>query len=249
MKYVTRPNLPENDVTTAIVSGEISKECENTLNMLGVCVIKTKPHPKLYNAVKQHPDMIIHHLGDNNICIEPTAMYAANSLPNANVCSGKSIGREYPYDISYNAARVGGYLICNRRFTESIILENAIKSGVEIIDVKQGYAKCNICVISENAIITSDKGIAEALRNISIDVLFIDDSAVKLKNFSHGFFGGATGKIAPDKIVVNGNIKFHKSGDEIMDFTKKYGIEIISLNDNQIEDIGSILPILEKEYI
>ena len=45
--------------------------------------------------------------------------------------------------------------------------------GYEIINVKQGYAKCSICVVSDNAIITADKGIAKAAIQNRIDVLEI----------------------------------------------------------------------------
>ena len=41
-------------------------------------------------------------------------------------------------------------------------------------------------------------------------------------------------------------MKYHKNIDEITKFAYKYNVEIISLNNEQIDDIGSILPILEK---
>ncbi|MEE0943954.1 MAG: hypothetical protein UIM24_00685 [Clostridia bacterium] len=247
MKYLENPNLPKDNVTTVIASGEISLESEYMLNSFGIDVIKTKPHRKLYNAVAYHPDMQLHHIGHNNVICDSEAIITANQIfDTENICSGNDIENKYPYDIRYNAARVGQFLVCNRDFTDKNIIEDAETKGLEIIAVKQGYAKCNLCIVNENAVITSDKGIKSALVNFPIDVLFVEDDSILLKDLSHGFIGGSTGKIAPDKLVINGNIIFHKNYSEILDFTKKHNVEIISLNNNFIEDIGSILPILEK---
>ncbi|MBQ7794759.1 MAG: hypothetical protein IJ366_09630, partial [Clostridia bacterium] len=233
MKFVSIPNLPENDVAVVIASGEISPESEYTLNSYGITVCKTRPHEKLYNAVKFHPDMVFHHMGDNFAVAELSmSAFFSGIIPSLNICSGNSIKEQYPYDIAYNSARVGQYLICNRAYTDQIIIKNAQENGLDIIDVKQGYAKCNICPIAENAIITSDYGIKSALGKFPIDVLLVNDDSVLLKGFAHGFFGGATGKISCDKLAVNGNIRLHKNADEIIEFAKKYSIEIISLNNN-----------------
>ena len=42
---------------------------------------------------------------------------------------------------------------------------------MNIFDSKQGYSKCSICVVNENAIITEDNGIARLLKNSQIDVI------------------------------------------------------------------------------
>lgn len=247
MRYIEIPNLPNGYVKKVIASGEISLGSEYVLNSYGIEVIKTKAHTKLYNAVKFHPDMQLYHLGGNCIICDEEAVETAGIIfSSENICSGNSVAEKYPYDISYNAARVGQFLICNKQYTDSNILIDAENKGLEIIDVKQGYAKCNLCIISENAVITSDIGIKTAIGNFPIDVLLVEDNSVLLKDFTHGFIGGATGKIAPDKLAINGNIKYHKYSREIIDFAKKHNVEIISLNSGYIEDIGSILPILEK---
>ena len=247
MSYLKVPNLPDREVTDVFVSCDIKYESLETLSKYGVNAIKIPQHNLLYDSVKSHPDMQVYHTGGNRILCEENAKNSVAKLfPLKNICSGNRIGGSYPEDVAYNAARVGNFLICNIAFIAKEIIEEAKKDGLEIINVRQGYAKCNICIISENAIITSDKGIVAALGNFPIDVLFVDDSAVKLKNFCHGFIGGATGKISEDKLAVNGNIKLHKSCDEIINFAKKHLVEIISLNNGYLEDIGSILPILVK---
>lgn len=247
MNYVKIPNLPNNDVSTVFVSEDIGKEAEFSLNSYGIKTVKISPHPKLYNAVKTHPDMQLCHLGGNNIVCDGEVLNRISEIsPIPNICLGSGLAENYPYDIRYNAARVGGYLICNKAYTEQIILDKAAADGVAVIDVRQGYAKCNICILTENAVITSDTGIKNTLEKYPVEVLLIEDSSVVLKDFNHGFLGGATGKISEDKLAVNGNIKYHKNGKEIINFAYKHNVEIVSLNNQNIEDIGSIIPILEK---
>ena len=60
---------------------------------------------------------------------------------------------------------------------------------------------------------------------------------------SYGFIGGATGLIAPDMLAVNGDLKTHPDYNNIVDFCKNYHVDIISLKNGSIYDIGSILPI------
>ena len=165
-----------------------------------------------------------------------------NKMPEIEVIPGKTILKEnYPYDISYNAARVGNNIICNKNFTDDIIIEFANKNGLNLINTKQGYAKCSICVVSNDAIITSDKNIQSVAIKNGIDVLLVNDNEIKLAGFDHGFIGGATGLLNKNLLAVNGNIKLHTNYNEIMKFCAKHNVEVISLNNDEIIDIGSIL--------
>ena len=101
-------------------------------------------------------------------------------------------------------------------------------------------------MIDESAIITSDAGIARACAKYPIDVLTVDDERVRLAGFSHGFFGGAAGKLRRDLLAVNGNIAAHKNTGEIIAFARQRGVDIVSLNGGDITDVGSILAIAEK---
>lgn len=247
MNYVKIPNLPQNEVTAVIVGSDLSNESEYTLNRMGIACIKAPYHQKLYDAVASHADMLIFHTGSDKFICEPEMKdYFERNICSSNICSGSAIQSKYPYDIAYNAARVGNFLICNRGYTDSKIIDCSIQKELDIINVRQGYAKCNVCVLDEKSIITSDAGIAAAVTSYGISVLFTDDCCVRLKGLNNGFLGGASGKLAPDKLAVNGNIKLHKNCDEIIKFAAKRGIEIISLNNDCIADLGSILPILEK---
>ena len=54
-----------------------------------------------------------------------------------------NIDSKYPYDVWYNATTLKDYVICNKAYTDKTILDSHNK---EIINVKQGYSKCNICI-------------------------------------------------------------------------------------------------------
>ena len=114
-------------------------------------------------------------------------------------------------------------------------------NGIRILNTKQGYAKCSICIVSDNAIITADKNIYDAAIKNDIDVLMIDSEGIFLDGYDNGFIGGATGLMEKDLLCINGNIELHKDGKRIKDFCLKYGVRTISLSDEPIKDIGTII--------
>lgn len=228
---------------SVLVDFRISKKSENSLKESGYSVIKTEKCIDLAEPVCGHPDMVACKLSDSDILIKTTLCGLLN-FTNLNIIKGKSnLKPEYPFDIAYNAAVVGKYIFCNEKYTDKGIIEYCKKNGIKILNVKQGYAKCSICIVSDNAIITADKCIYNAAKENKIDVLLIDNKGIILNGYDEGFIGGATGLIEKDLLAVNGNIELHKSRDEIKSFCRKYGVNIISLSDEPITDIGSIIRI------
>ena len=242
--YIKIPNLPTKKVTSVLVDYRMNVTSIKKLNELGISVYKTRYTNSLYNAVSGHPDMVIHHLSDNRFIVSPENFDYFKSIPGIEIIIGKGrLKSSYPDDISYNAARVGDFLIHNFKYTDKNLLEQT--EHLNKIDVKQGYSKCSVCVINKNSIITSDLGIAKKCDNYGIDVLFVDDSKIKLNGVSHGFIGGSCGLISPQLLAINGNLNQHTNCDEIQSFCAKYNVSIISLHNNKIEDIGSIICLTE----
>lgn len=227
----------------AILDYRASAKTADALEKYGFSVILTPKIDHVYTTICGHTDIMVHKLDKNVIIAEPTvADYFKNKMPGIEVLPGKTVLNEkYPYDVAYNAARVGKNIICNKNFTDDTIIEFANKNHLNLINTKQGYAKCSICVVSNDAIITSDKNIQYVAKENNIDVLLVNDNEIKLTGFDHGFIGGATGLIKENVLAVNGNIKLHTNYKEIIEFCGKYNVEVISLNDDEIIDIGSIL--------
>lgn len=229
----------------AILDHRASVKTADALEKYGFKVVLTPKLDHVHTTICGHADTIVHVLCTETIVAEPnTAEYFKNKMPEIEVMPGKTILNEnYPYDIAYNAARIGNNIICNKKYTDDVIIEFANKNGLNIINTKQGYAKCSICVVSNDAIITSDKNIQSVALENKIDVLLVNDNEIKLEGFDHGFIGGATGLIKENILAVNGNIKLHNNYKEILDFCTKHGVEVISLNNDEIIDIGSILAV------
>ncbi len=243
MTYVKNPNIPLKKVGTVIVDYRIDRESVEALKKMGINVIYSTPVKAFYESVNGHPDMQIHHLGDNRfVCIKEVYDYYKEHLPDSAslTCCAENIGGKYPYDVLCNAAAIGGSVVCNEKYTASEITSQYER----VINVKQGYAKCSVAIVSENAAITADTAIAKAMEENGINVLRINEGEIVLDKMSYGFIGGACGLVSNDILAVNGNIKRHSSYAEIQAFCKKYGVEILELNDKTVYDIGSIIPIM-----
>ena len=218
----------------AIIDYRASVKTADALEKYGFNVVLTPHLDHIYTTICGHTDIMVHKLCDKTIVAEPTVSnYFKEKMPEIEVI--------YPYDIAYNAVRIGNNIICNNNFTDSKIIEFANKNGLNLLNTKQGYAKCSICVISNEAVITSDKNIQSVLNKNNVDVLMVDDNKIKLENFEHGFIGGATGLLNENTLAVNGNIERHTNYKEIIEFCNKYGVDVISLNNEEINDIGSIM--------
>ena len=212
-----------------------------TLEEIGAEIIKTPRLASVYNAICGHADIMLHILSGNDIVCEPTVYrYFKKRICNVK-CGKTAVKGTYPFDIAYNAARVGNNLLCMEKHTDEVILNYCAEHGINIINTKQGYAKCSVCAVAENALITSDKNIADCAEKNGIDVLITNDSDIILEDFSHGFIGGAAGLLSGSLLAINGNIEMHRDCKRIIDFCSGYNVKVISLNDGPVTDIGSII--------
>ena len=228
---------------TVVVDFGISNKSIDTLKNLGYRVIKTPENPNVQDAICGHPDMVLCKLKNHDFVADTTFRgFLIKNYKNANFIEGKSILQEkYPFDIAYNCALVGNKLFCNEKYTDKAILEYCRDNDIRILNIKQGYAKCSICIVSDNAIITADKNILNTAFKNNIDVLLVENKGIILKGYNEGFIGGATGLLEKDLLAVNGKIELHKDCDAIKAFCLKHGVNTISLSDEPIYDVGSII--------
>lgn len=227
-----------------IVDFRASKNTIDALLKLNLCVIKTPKLNSVYDAICGHPDIMFHKISDAEAVCEPSVYdYFCSNLPEICITKGLTfLSNKYPGNIAYNSCRLSDKVFCNVTYTDKEILKRYEDMSLKIINIKQGYAGCSICKVADNAIITSDMGILKAAEKNGVDVLLVDNSDIKLEGFKNGFIGGATGLIK-DKLLVNGNVEYHRDHQKIIDFCQKYGVEVVSLNSGEIVDIGSIIAI------
>lgn len=245
MRFVESPNLPDSDISLAMVSGTYP-ELIISLNHLGIHVIPVITRSRLNISVKNHADEVCIHLGGRNILLASGESELKNILEQHDfsvIDSSSEIRSPYPYEAKLNAVRIGRYLIANQNIIDHTVINYNLNNQINIIDVKQGYAKCSTAVIDEHSIITSDRGIAKAARAYGLEALQIRPGYIKLPGCSYGFIGGTCGKISKNKIAFAGRIQDHPDFPEIEEFLKRRKIKPIVLSDSPLTDIGGILPL------
>lgn len=248
-RFIQVPNLPCGKVSMGVIDGRADEIIVSKLNKEGIRVLRTDPCADICGAVSFHPDMFLHHIGGNLIVAPPNAPETTLiklSYEGFNIIRGeKCISRKYPGDIAYNVARIGNYAVCSVEATDRVLLRYLQETGITIIDVKQGYAKCSICVAGQRACITSDKGIYKALCKYDFDVLLISPGFISLYDLNYGFIGGASGLISDDTIFFSGNIKAHPDFIKIEAFLKKHHKKICSVENCSLTDVGTFIPLKE----
>jgi hypothetical protein len=148
------------------------------------------------------------------------------------------VGKEYPASARYNALFACNKLIHNSKITDPEI--SRLNPDCEIIQIEQGYTRCNLVALSDHSFITSDRGIEKVLRHFKMEVLYVDPTSIQLEGFEHGFFGGACG-IHNQTLFVCGSLKFLKEKTAIGSMAAKAGLAIVELYSGYLVDVGTIL--------
>ena len=228
-----------------IVDYRADKDIISNLEKFGLEVILSCKNESVLPALWGHPDMQVCKCSDNTFVACPECYdYYKKELYGfgVDVYKGKSfLSSNYPKDIAYNVARIGDTAVHNFSYTDSEILCHFKVNHVNLINVSQGYSKCNICVVSDNAIITSDKGIYDAVVKDSIEALLICDGNIDIFGWEYGFIGGASGKIGNDVLAFCGDLSKHENFCEIQSFCKKFNVKCVSLSDKRLMDLGSVI--------
>lgn len=247
-RFIILPNLPQTKVSLVAIpkfQANIKKACLEQK----ISVLEIKPSSNLPYAVKHHTDMLVHHLGRNHMISLCDVQENAQKLRQHHfdvVLSSHAPDNVYPKDVLLNVCRVGQYAICNPKYVDFKIMTYLKENNITIINVKQGYAKCSVCIVNETSIITADKGIYNACKRYGLDVLLICAGGIYLDGYDYGFLGGASGLIAKNKLAFTGNIYLHKDADNILKFLEKKKMDFLCLSKEGLIDIGGIIPLKEK---
>jgi len=224
-----------------ITSSDIYSDSRDTLQSMGFEVYNSFNNINVSTPVSKHVDMQLVYLGNNQYLCAPECYDYYSELAKIigfNLIKGETyLSSNYPCDIAYNIIVTEKYAVHNFKHTDSKLAQ-CIKDKIRI-NVSQGYTACSACRVTDSAFITADSGIFKALEKYDVDVLKISQTGVLLPGYDTGFFGGATFKISPNLLAVNGNIKTHPDCDKIISFCQKNNVDVLSLSDNPIMDIGS----------
>lgn len=244
-----KANLPSDAVGYVCVSANVPYEIFENLQMANIHVLSIPCAKNITSPIASHADLIIHHLGNNEFVCEPTLYnFLKKDFANVGIDAvfhkGKNkLKNDYPNDCFYNVARIGDFVFENTKITDKVILDFDDKNYTKKIHINQGYAKCNICVVRENALITSDESVFKAATENGFDVLKIESGHIELNGYDYGFIGGASGLLSRDILAFCGEISHHPDGEKIKSFLRNYNMYPVSLKKGDLIDIGSVLPI------
>ncbi len=220
-------------------------KCAEKLKSFGFEVLCIPRAEYLSSPVASHPDMVLFcglgrlfchakYYSENKELIDKISRGVILTL------SDEETGDKYPYDVLFNCVTLGKYLLCNQNTVSKLILEHAQKKGLEILHTRQGYTKCSVCKVAEDAIITSDTSIHKVCLSHGIDSLLIPSGNIILPDMDCGFIGGASG-VCGDFVYFCGDVDGHPSGNEIRAFCQAHKKGAVSLSDSPLFDCGSIL--------
>ena len=222
------------ELPTIIADGRMPEEAKRNLKKLGD-VLFLNPTETTYKSISAHPDIFFFQTEDGLIYAPNAPKKIVKELKKRKIKlteGKKEVGKKYPETVPYNAVGIGDTLIHNLKHTDSTILslyENHIH-------VNQGYTRCNLVALNENAFITSMedyKEVAETQRRKDAEccastnsateklkaqgsefrvqssefkVLYIDPKQIKLEGHDHGFFPGCCG-VWNNNLIVCGSTK------------------------------------------
>ena len=228
------------------VDYRISKEELLNLSKLNMNPILIPKCNEVYEAINGHPDIQLNILKNKSltqIIVQKNISQSLKEVFKINnikyIVSKKSLSNTYPADIILNSLILENYFIHNLKYSDEELLKS--QNSKVHINVPQGYTKCSVLPVRDNALITSDKGIFESLKDYDFDILLLPPRDILLPSLNYGFIGGVGGMISNDKMAFFGDLDSYKWGNEIKKFLFKYDVSPVSLRKGKLIDRGSLL--------
>lgn len=254
MNFVKSPNLPRM-AKTILIGEKYSELMKKPLKNKGFLVVEIPDNPDVDKRLSGHADLSVLHVGENKLFLAPYLKGSAfaevlKQMGFEIAFSTKTQSVLYPDDAGLNLCVCGKHLICNPKSSDSNIVDYLTKDrGLNFLAVKQGYSKCSVCVVNENAIITSDALIHKRAVEAGIESLKIIQGFVDLDGFEYGFIGGASFKLSADELAFTGNLEGHPNKEDIEKFLSLHNVKAVYITNKPAFDIGSALQIVEKDSL
>lgn len=229
---------------TLLLSSDIQRESIEQLSSLGYRVLTLPRYKALPTPISSHPDSLVFK-GEGQIITDKDYFYENEELFSEIsshsgvdvVISGDKLGNKYPSDTRLNAIELSDKLFCRRESVSSAILEYAKKTGLSVINTKQGYPACSTLKIAENAVICADRGLAKLYRSVGISVYEIEPSGISLPPYEYGFIGGASA-VADGFVFFFGSLSTHPSHKIIARALEEHSLCPVSLGKGVLCDLG-----------
>lgn len=245
-KFIEKPNLPEKHISR-VICGKIPTIFTDFLKKRNIEILFCEDNNDINFSVRNHADMSSVYLGKNKIIVDCKQTSLINKLIDYNfnvVTTKESIKGEYPFDISLNVALFSDNAVGNFKFSDQALIESI--ESFRKFNVKQGYSKCSVLPISEEALITDDISVYNSVKN-AFDVLFIEKGDIFLEGCNYGFIGGASAKISMNEIFFFGDLRLHRNYNEICAFLSKYNCLPVFIENVPLTDVGGL--VILNEFI
>lgn len=228
------------------------------IKSLGYEIIENKFNLKTYDEISSHPD--IYYVKVGNMCFaEPGKLLEGVKM----LAGNAEVGKNYPEDVPYNVAVLGRNVVHNFKYTDKNVLAYLKGADFNFVQVEQGYSKCSTCVITDNSCIVSDIGIARALIDAEVDVLYVSEPDIKLLKRTNiifideermrfeysdmsGFIGGAMVRLG-DEVILFGDKCNLVNGGKIQKFIENKGLKFHDFKGLDIIDYGGVIEVEKDE--
>ena len=234
MRY---PHLPEEKVKSVFLGEKYKEILDKPLKQRGILPIYIPINKNIEQEINSHIDINLFQVSKEITICEPTLQVDFNAIKGDNI-----LKKTYPNNIAYNGLLIGKHFFHNLKYTDKKLLEY-LPTNIDIHNVKQGFSKCMVCVLSEDSAITSDVGMYNELKKYLKDVLLICQGHIDLVGYEYGFIGGSSFKTDKNTICFTGTIDHHPDKNNILDFIYHKNIQVDYLTDIKIQDVGGLLPI------
>jgi len=232
-RFLKYPQLPETTVSLLAIGQTYVAGYAAKLEQHGIEVLALQGPTDIDPRLRGHADLLLLHRGGDNFL-------AAEGLKEHNSVPIKNYVNLLNNEAALNVCVLGQYWIgCPDRAAWC-------PDDRRQIAVKQRYARCSVCIVDAQSIITADHGIARAAAACGVDVLEISPGHICLDGFNYGFIGGASFKLAADKLAFTGSLRHHPDEKRILGFLEDRKIQPVYLSDCPLQDIGSAVLIREK---
>ena len=250
MRFVETPNLPV-CASTVIIGEKYCNILQNGVGKLGINIISMPDNPYVDDRLSGHADLSVLHLGGDRLLLAP--YLKGSSFSQQLEDRGFDIrfadieqSALYPNDAQMNVCILGDKVIYNPQTVPDTIVK-CLTTGDRTVQIssRQGYSRCSVCVVNDNAIITADEGICRSAEAHGVDVLKIRPGYIDLPGFDYGFIGGASFKLSDTKLAFTGGLDKHPDTERIIEFASLHNIDIVYITDKPAFDIGGAIPIIE----
>jgi len=226
----------------AIVSKNLSKKSQSQLEKYVDEIFIIDNYEFISDSVGLHPDIHFSYI-DGILFYNPVFEKLVEKIKlkySISAQAGSSFAKSpYPFDAGYNVLVNQKWAFHNFKYTDPILLKYLKKTKRKLISVNQGYSNCS-SVLLDNFLVSSDRGMIKIATSAGLDSLYIDNSQIKLKDYKKGFIGGCVGQWQ-NKIFINGNVNLYDWGNTFINKCHKLGKDCVFLQENYLEDVGSIL--------